>query len=73
MRETIIIEWAPEDACRLRYVFEPQKGGTWLRTEKSRRNGTWQVITREVVTEVRLECPPTDPHGDSGIDTYRGP
>lgn len=73
MNETIIIEWSPEDTCSQRYVFEPQKGEKWLRTEKKHQDGSWQIVTQEFVTNVTLECPPRDPHGDHGVDTYRGP
>lgn len=71
MNRSFIIEWTPRNACRRRYLFEPQNGDAWLRTEKKRSGEEWTVIEQEQVTGVRLECPNTD--SDTGVETYRGP
>lgn len=71
MSNSIALEWTPADAPRQRLVFTAKDTNEWVRLVMEDQDGTWQVTSQEVVTDIDLE--PYGAEDGSPVTGYHGP
>ncbi|SEU01405.1 hypothetical protein [Natrinema hispanicum] len=56
-QDGLSLSWAPPNARRRRITFEPWPSEGWERIEEEQHGDEWQIVSREIVTDVDLEAP----------------